>query len=110
VHSSWRLRFFAAHAPRYCGTGWLDLPYPIDPFRNYQRLLVMIIPFGQPNAREIVRPHHADDDLPRYLGERGRHFPGGRRHRWPGIVQKYFQKNEKTLVRLNLFLNSHRQT
>ncbi len=65
------LALFAAHALRYCGTGWLDRPYPIDPFRNCQRLLVMIIPFGQPNAREIVRPHYADDDLPRYLGERG---------------------------------------
>ena len=37
---------FAAHALRYYGTGWLNLPYSIDPFRNYQWLLVVIIPFG----------------------------------------------------------------
>jgi exopolysaccharide biosynthesis polyprenyl glycosylphosphotransferase len=37
---------FAAHALRYYGTAWLDLPYPIDPFRNYQWLLIVIMPFG----------------------------------------------------------------
>ncbi|MGH8095431.1 MAG: sugar transferase [Chthoniobacterales bacterium] len=37
---------FAAHALRYYGTGWLDFPYPIDPFRNYQWLLIVIMPFG----------------------------------------------------------------
>ena len=37
---------FAAHALRFYGTGWLDLPYPIDPFRNYQWLLIVIMPFG----------------------------------------------------------------
>ena len=31
---------FAAHALRFYGTGWLKLPYAIDPFRNYQWLLV----------------------------------------------------------------------
>ena len=40
------LALFAAHAMRYYGTGWLDLPYSIDPFQNYQWLLVVIIPFG----------------------------------------------------------------
>ena len=40
------LSLFAAHALRYYGTGWLDLPYSIDPFQNYQWLLVVIIPFG----------------------------------------------------------------
>ncbi|HXA09170.1 MAG TPA: sugar transferase [Chthoniobacterales bacterium] len=37
---------FAAHALRFYGTTWLDLPYSIDPFRNYQWLLVVIMPFG----------------------------------------------------------------
>ena len=37
---------FAAHALRFYGTGWLDLPYSIDPFQNYQWLLIVIIPFG----------------------------------------------------------------
>jgi hypothetical protein len=37
---------FAAHALRYYGTAWLDLPYSIDPFRNYQWLLIVIMPFG----------------------------------------------------------------
>ena len=40
------LALFAAHALRYYGTGWLDLPYSIDPFQNYQWLFVVIIPFG----------------------------------------------------------------
>ncbi|MEO6971071.1 MAG: sugar transferase [Chthoniobacterales bacterium] len=40
------LSLFAAHSLRYYGTGWLDLPYSIDPFQNYQWLLVVIIPFG----------------------------------------------------------------
>ena len=40
------LSLFAAHALRYYSTGWLDLPYSIDPFQNYQWLLVVIIPFG----------------------------------------------------------------
>jgi exopolysaccharide biosynthesis polyprenyl glycosylphosphotransferase len=37
---------FAAHALRFYGTTWLNLPYSIDPFRNYQWLLVVIMPFG----------------------------------------------------------------
>jgi exopolysaccharide biosynthesis polyprenyl glycosylphosphotransferase len=37
---------FGAHALRFYGTGWLDLPYSIDPFQNYQWLLIVIIPFG----------------------------------------------------------------
>lgn len=37
---------FAAHALRYYGTGWLDLPYSIDPFENYQWLLIVVMPFG----------------------------------------------------------------
>jgi len=40
------LSLFAAHALRFYGTSWLDLPYSIDPFQNYQWLLVVIIPFG----------------------------------------------------------------
>ena len=37
---------FAAHALRYYGTEWLDLPYSIDPFNNYQWLLIVLMPFG----------------------------------------------------------------
>ncbi len=37
---------FAAHALRYYGTAWLDLPYSIDPFQNYQWLLIVFMPFG----------------------------------------------------------------
>ncbi len=37
---------FAAHALRFYGTEWLDLPYSIDPFKNYQWLLIVIMPFG----------------------------------------------------------------
>jgi exopolysaccharide biosynthesis polyprenyl glycosylphosphotransferase len=37
---------FAAHALRFYGTGWLHLPYPIDPFQNYQWLLIVVMPFG----------------------------------------------------------------
>jgi len=40
------LALFAAHALRFYGTGWLDLPYSIDPFQNYQWLLIVIMPFG----------------------------------------------------------------
>jgi exopolysaccharide biosynthesis polyprenyl glycosylphosphotransferase len=40
------LSLFAAHALRFYGTGWLNLPYPIDPFENYQWLLIVIMPFG----------------------------------------------------------------
>jgi exopolysaccharide biosynthesis polyprenyl glycosylphosphotransferase len=40
------LALFAAHSLRFYGTSWLDLPYSIDPFQNYQWLLVVIIPFG----------------------------------------------------------------
>lgn len=40
------LALFAAHALRYYSTGWLDLSYPIDPFANYQWLIVVIMPFG----------------------------------------------------------------
>ena len=40
------LSLFAAHSLRFYGTSWLDLPYSIDPFQNYQWLLVVIIPFG----------------------------------------------------------------
>lgn len=37
---------FAAHALRFYGTGWLNFPYPIDPFENYQWLLIVLMPFG----------------------------------------------------------------
>jgi hypothetical protein len=37
---------FAAHALRFYGTSWLNLPYSIDPFQNYQWLLVVLMPFG----------------------------------------------------------------
>ncbi len=37
---------FAAHALRFYGTEWLNLPYSIDPFQNYQWLLIVIMPFG----------------------------------------------------------------
>ena len=37
---------FFAHALRVLATGWLDLSYSIDPFENYQWLLVVIMPFG----------------------------------------------------------------
>src|SRR5882762_3609021 len=35
------LALFASHALRFYGTGWLDLPYSIDPFQNYQWLLIV---------------------------------------------------------------------
>ncbi len=78
----WRCRC----SPRTsCGctarTGF-DLPYSIDPFRNYQWLLLVIMPFGpilldlqgfyrRPSTRawEIVHPDHAHDDLSRHSGE-----------------------------------------
>jgi len=31
---------------RYFGTSWFDLTNPVDPFRNYQWMLVVIMPFG----------------------------------------------------------------
>ncbi|MEP6974858.1 MAG: hypothetical protein ABI787_12900 [Spartobacteria bacterium] len=37
---------FTAQALRNYGTGWLDLPYSIDPFENYQWLLIVLMPFG----------------------------------------------------------------
>ncbi len=40
------IALFAAHAVRFYGTEWLALPYSIDPFRNYQWLLLVIMPFG----------------------------------------------------------------
>ena len=40
------ISLFAAHALRFYGTEWLDLPYSIDPFQNYQWLLIVIMPFG----------------------------------------------------------------
>ena len=40
------ISLFAAHALRFYGTGWLKLPYSIDPFENYQWLLIVIMPFG----------------------------------------------------------------
>src|SRR6266436_1997872 len=40
------LSLVAAHSLRYYSTAWFDLTTPIDPFRNYQWLLVVIMPFG----------------------------------------------------------------
>src|ERR1700693_5258107 len=40
------LSLLAAHSLRYYSTAWFDLTTPIDPFRNYQWLLVVIMPFG----------------------------------------------------------------
>lgn len=37
---------FAAHALRVLSTDWFNLSYSIDPFTNYQWLLVVIMPFG----------------------------------------------------------------
>jgi exopolysaccharide biosynthesis polyprenyl glycosylphosphotransferase len=36
----------AAHALRFYSTSWFHLAYSIDPFRAYQWLLVVIMPFG----------------------------------------------------------------
>jgi exopolysaccharide biosynthesis polyprenyl glycosylphosphotransferase len=36
----------AAHALRFYSTSWFDLSYSIDPFENYQWMLVVIMPFG----------------------------------------------------------------
>ena len=36
----------AAHALRFYSTSWFHLSYSIDPFQNYQWLLVVIMPFG----------------------------------------------------------------
>jgi exopolysaccharide biosynthesis polyprenyl glycosylphosphotransferase len=36
----------AAHALRFYSTDWFHLSYSIDPFRNYQWLLIVIMPFG----------------------------------------------------------------
>ncbi|MDP9254367.1 MAG: sugar transferase [Verrucomicrobiota bacterium] len=40
------LSLVAAHALRVYSTSWFDLSYGIDPFQNYQWLLVVIMPFG----------------------------------------------------------------
>src|SRR5207253_3235856 len=40
------LSLLAAHSLRYYSTAWFDLTTPIDPFQNYQWLLVVIMPFG----------------------------------------------------------------
>jgi exopolysaccharide biosynthesis polyprenyl glycosylphosphotransferase len=40
------LSLLAAHALRYYSTAWFNLTTPIDPFRNYQWLLVVVMPFG----------------------------------------------------------------
>lgn len=37
---------FGAHALRYYGTDWFDWEKGIDPFTNYQWLLIVIMPFG----------------------------------------------------------------
>ena len=40
------LSLFAAHQLRFFGTDWFSLQKTIDPFTNYQWLLVVIMPFG----------------------------------------------------------------
>ncbi|MGH7936127.1 MAG: sugar transferase, partial [Chthoniobacterales bacterium] len=40
------LSLFAAHILRAEGTYWFHLSYPIEPFRSYQWLLLVIMPFG----------------------------------------------------------------
>ncbi len=40
------LSLFAAHQLRFFSTDWFDLQKTIDPFLNYQWLLVVIMPFG----------------------------------------------------------------
>src|SRR5256884_7443630 len=40
------LSLLAAHSLRYYSTAWFDLTTPIDPFRNYQWLFIVIMPFG----------------------------------------------------------------
>ncbi len=40
------LALFAAHALRFYSTEWFHLSYSIDPFRNYQWLLLVIMPFA----------------------------------------------------------------
>ncbi len=40
------LSLLAAHALRFYSTSWFNLAFGIDPFQNYQWLLVVIMPFG----------------------------------------------------------------
>src|SRR3984893_19531505 len=41
------LSLLAAHALRYYSTAWFNLTTPIDPFRNYKWLLVVVIAVGR---------------------------------------------------------------
>jgi exopolysaccharide biosynthesis polyprenyl glycosylphosphotransferase len=40
------LSLLAAHALRYYGTSWFDASKSIDPFQDYQWLLIVVMPFG----------------------------------------------------------------
>jgi exopolysaccharide biosynthesis polyprenyl glycosylphosphotransferase len=40
------LSLFAAHTLRFFGTSWFDMNESIAPFRDYQWLLIVIMPFG----------------------------------------------------------------
>ena len=40
------LSLLAAHTLRYYGTSWFDLSKSIDPFQDYQWLLIVVMPFG----------------------------------------------------------------
>ena len=40
------LSLLAAHTIRYYGTSWFDLSKSIDPFQDYQWLLIVVMPFG----------------------------------------------------------------
>jgi exopolysaccharide biosynthesis polyprenyl glycosylphosphotransferase len=40
------LSLLAAHSLRFYSTAWFDLSTPIDPFKNYQWLMVVIMVFG----------------------------------------------------------------
>ncbi len=40
------LSLFAAHTLRFFGTSWFNMSESIGPFRNYQWLLLVIMPFG----------------------------------------------------------------
>jgi exopolysaccharide biosynthesis polyprenyl glycosylphosphotransferase len=40
------LSLLAAHTLRYYGTSWFDLNKSIDPFQDYQWLLIVVMPFG----------------------------------------------------------------
>ena len=40
------MSLWVAYVLRFYATSWFHLAYMVDPFRNYQRLFVVIMPFG----------------------------------------------------------------